>query len=101
MPEHLGQGDGEGQLVQGLQHLLTLPRYTILEKIPRPAEALEPVSLFTAAAGNAQTGVDTTQTDGVLLKQGWEGGFPLLLGEDKLSHVVIMQQDVECLHFIK
>lgn len=59
------------------------------------------MSPFTVAAGNAQTGVDTTQTDVLLPKQGWEGGFPLLLGEDKLSRAVITQQDVECLHFIK
>lgn len=30
-----------------------------------------------------------------------ECGFPLLLYEDKLLHIVIMQQDMEYLRFIK
>lgn len=64
---------------------------------PRPAEtSVELVSVLPVAAGDVQAVVDTTQTDALQLKgEGRECGFPLLLCEDKLLHVVITQQDEE------
>lgn len=49
----------------------------------------------------SSAGVGSTQSDVLVLQQGWEGGSPLLLGEEKLWHVAIMQPDVECVHFLK